>query len=334
MNNPLLQLSHLPEFSDIKPEHIVPAIEAILTNNRQEINHVLSQNNTLTWQNLMQPLEELEEHISLVWSAIGHLNATVNSPEIREAYEACLPKLSAYTTELGHNRVLFERTKQLYEEGKGQLTAPQKKALKDVLRDFHLAGVDLADADKKEYAKLQESLSQLTTTFENNVLDATNGWSRLVENEKTLSGLPELAIASAKQRATAKELDGWLFSLDMPSYIAVMSYADDRALREEMHMAFITRASDVGTNAGKWDKSQVMRDILKTRESVAKLLGFSNFAQLSLAKKMADTPDEVLGFLNDLVKKSRKKAEQDIEELTAFEKEQGCDELKPWDVAY
>jgi len=216
-----------------------------------------------------------------------------------------------------------------------KLEEAQKKIIDNALRDFHLSGIDLPDDKKKRYREIRQQLSKLTSKYEENVLDATQAWSKHITDEKQLAGLPESALAMSKQAAEAKELDGWLFTLNFPSYYAVVSYADDRALREEMYQAYSTRASDQGPNAGKWDNSKVMEDILELRHEVAVLLGYQNYAERSLATKMAETPDQVLTFLHDLAKRSKPMAKQELSELTGFAKqEHGVSDLSAWDIAY
>ncbi len=336
MSNPLLTMSGLPPFAQIKPEHVEPAIDSLLAENRRTVEQLLSGTNEYTWDNLVQPLEDMDDRLSRAWSPVSHMNSVMNSEALRDAYNACLPKLSEYGTEMGQNVGLYEAYKAVKDSGDyDRLDTAQKKVIENALRDFHLSGVDLPNDKKDRFKEIRQQLSQLTTKFEENVLDATQGWTRQVEDEARLAGLPESAQAMAKQAAAQKELNGWLFTLDFPSYFAVMTYADDRDLRSEMHEAFVTRASDQGPNAGKWDNSQVMEDILALRHELAQLLGYNSYAERSLVTKMADTPERVLGFLHDLAKRSKPVADKELHELEEFARiEHGVAKLEPWDIGY
>ena len=336
MSNPLLTMSGLPPFAQIKPEHVEPAIDSLLAENRRTVEQLLSGTNNYTWDNLVQPLEDMDDRLSRAWSPVSHMNSVMNSEALRDAYNACLPKLSEYGTEMGQNVGLYQAYKAVKDSSDyDRLDTAQKKVIENALRDFHLSGVDLPNDKKDRFKEIRQQLSQLTTKFEENVLDATQGWTRQVEDEARLAGLPESAQAMAKQAAAQKELNGWLFTLDFPSYFAVMTYADDRDLRSEMHEAFVTRASDQGPNAGKWDNSQVMEDILALRHELAQLLGYNSYAERSLVTKMADTPERVLGFLHDLAKRSKPVADKELHELEEFARiEHGVAKLEPWDIGY
>ena len=336
MSNPLLEMTGLPPFSKIKPKDVEPAIDSLLKQNREQLQHLLSDTAQYSWDNLIQPLEEMDDRLDRVWSPVSHMNSVVNSDELREAYNACLPKLSDYGTELGQNEQLYRAYKNIADSSEyEQLDAAQKKIIDNALRDFHLSGVDLPADKKQRYKEIQQRLSSLTTRFEENLLDATHAWHKQITDESQLAGLPESARAMARQAAGDKQLDGWVFTLDFPSYYAIMSYADDRDLRSEMHEAYVTRASNQGPNAGQWDNSEVMEEILALRHELAGLLGFANYAERSLATKMAESPDQVLSFLHDLARRVKPVAEQDLEELAVFAREQHrLDKLEPWDIAY
>ena len=336
MSNPLLEMTGLPPFAHIRPEHVEPAIDTLLAENRETVRRLLAANSEYTWDNLVQPLEEMEDRLSRVWAPVSHMNSVVNSEALRQAYNACLPKLSEYSTELGQNAELHAAYKSLHDTGEyARLDTAQKKVIDDALRDFHLSGVDLPAEQQARFKEIRQRLSKLTTRFEENVLDATQAWTRHVTDEARLSGLPDSARAMARQAAEQKGLDGWLFTLDFPSYYAVVSYADDRELRREMHEAYVTRASDQGPNAGKWDNSEVMAEILALRHELANLLGYRTYAERSLATKMADSPERVLGFLHDLARRSRPQAQKELEELRAFARDRyGLADLQPWDIAY
>ncbi|MDH5396230.1 MAG: M3 family metallopeptidase, partial [Gammaproteobacteria bacterium] len=259
-----------------------------------------------------------------------------NSDELRDAYNNCLPLLSEYSTEMGQNVELYEAYQSIKDSAEFvKLDSAQKKIIENALRDFHLSGIDLPPEKKKRYREIRQQLSKLTSKYEENILDATQAWSKHITDEKQLAGLPESALAMAKQAAEAKELTGWLFTLNFPSYYSIISHADDRALREEMYQAYATRASEQGPNAGQFDNSEIMEDILALRHEVAQLLGFKNYAERSLATKMAETPEQVLSFLHDLAKRSKKMAKQELAELTAFAKQlHGVTDLSAWDVPY
>ncbi|MFP3874383.1 MAG: oligopeptidase A [Thiohalophilus sp.] len=336
MSNPLLEMPALPAFGRIAPEHVEPAIDTLLQQNREELERLLAQNEVYSWENLIQPLEEMDDRLDRAWSPVSHMNSVVNSDALREAYNACLSKLSDYATELGQNEQLYAAYKAIADSPQyHQLEAAQKKIIDNALRDFHLSGVDLPTEKKQRYKAIQQRLSSLTTRFEENLLDATHAWHKQITDEKQLAGLPDSARAMARQAAEEKQLDGWVFSLDFPSYYAVMTHADDRALRSEMHEAYVTRASDQGPNAGQWDNSEVMEEILALRYELARLLGFASYAERSLATKMAESPQQVLSFLHDLARRARPVAERDLAELSEFARQQhGLDKLEPWDIAY
>ncbi|HBK4769653.1 TPA: oligopeptidase A [Serratia liquefaciens] len=336
MTNPLLTPFSLPPFSAIRPEDIVPAVQSALDDCRAAVERVVAQPGPFTWDNLCQPLAESDDRLSRIWSPVGHLNSVKNSPELRAAYEQALPLLSEYGTWVGQHEGLYQAYRSLKEgEAFAQLTAPQRKSVENALRDFELSGIGLSPEKQRRYGEIVARLSELGSTYSNNVLDATMGWSKLITDQAELSGLPESALAQAQAMAQAKEQEGWLLTLDMPSYLPVLTYGDNRALREEMYRAFATRASDQGPNAGKWDNSEVMAETLALRHELAQLLGFDSYADKSLATKMAENPEQVLGFLSDLAKRARPQAEQELAQLRAFAKQHyGVDELEAWDITY
>ncbi|MFT0211554.1 oligopeptidase A [Pseudomonas sp. F1_0610] len=332
--NPLLQDFDLPPYASIKPEHVKPAIEHILAQSREAIAKLLPQTEP-TWDSLVQPLDELSVRLSRAWSPVSHLNAVCNNPALREAYEACLPLLSAYSTEIGQNKALFEAYSALANGVQSKnLDTAQKTILAHELRDFRLSGIDLPETQQKRYGEIQMKLSELTSQFANQLLDSTQAWSKHVTEPELLAGLPESATAQMAQAAQAKGLDGWLISLEFPSYYAVITYADNRQLREEIYFAYSTRASDQGPNAGKHDNGPIMQQILELRAELAQLLGFANYSELSLASKMADSTEQVLTFLRTLAQQSKPFAEQDLAALRAFAKEQGVEQLEAWDMSY
>ncbi|UUD62431.1 oligopeptidase A [Pseudomonas seleniipraecipitans] len=335
-NNPLLQDFDLPPYSTILPEHVEPAVDAILAESRTVVADVLaSQGDTPRWETLIDALDEQGAKLGRAWSPVSHLNAVRNNPELRAAYEACLPKLSEYWTEMGQNRALFQAYEALAASPEAaSFDVAQKTILEQALRDFRLSGIDLPPEQQKRYGEIQMKLSELGSRFSNQLLDATQAWSKHVEDESLLAGITESAKGQMRQAAEAKDLQGWLITLEFPSYYAVMTYADNRALREELYAAYCTRASDQGPNAGQNDNGPVMAEILELRQELARLLGFANYSELSLASKMAETPEQVLSFLRDLAVRSKPFAAQDLSELKAFAAEQGCNDLQSWDVGY
>ncbi len=336
MTNPLLSNSSLPLFSQIKPEHVLPAIKETLNNCRKTIESVLEQNSEYTWDNLVQPIDEMDEKFSRAWSPVSHLNSVKNSPELREAYEACLPLLSQYSTWVGQHKPLYNAYKQLKDSKHFEnLSKAQKKVINNALRDFELSGIGLADDKQKRYGEIVAKLSELSSQYSNNVLDATMGWSKLITNIEDLSGMPESALAAAKEQAKAKEQDGWLLTLDIPSYLPVMTYCDNRDLRFELYQAYNTRASDQGPNAGKWDNTEIIKQIISLRAELAQLLGFDTYADKSLATKMAETVTQVTAFLTDLATKAKPQGEKELTELKRYAYEYfGASDIKPWDIAY
>ncbi len=332
--NPLLNLSGLPPFSRIRPEHVEPAIDRLLAEGREQIAALLDQGAPYTWDNLIEPLERLDDRIGRAWSPVSHMNSVVDSEPLRAAYNACLPKLSDYATEIGQNERL-QAAYQAVADGDEALDHAQRKLLENALRDFHLSGVDLPEAEKARFKEISQALSQLTTKYSENLLDATHAWSKLITDVEQLAGLPESALDLARQTAEQRGEEGWLLTLEFPSYLPVMNYADDRELRRELYEAFATRASDQGPHAGKWDNTAIMEQILALRHEQARLLGFANYAERSLARKMARSCEQVTGFLAELAQKARSQAKRELAELQQFAREHhGVDELAAWDIGY
>lgn len=332
-DNPLLTFSEFPDFKNIKPEHIEPAIDQLLADNLKQIDELLDSTSEYTWENLIEPLDELDDRLNRAWSPVSHMNSVVNSDELRDAYNNCLPMLSEYGTKIGQHKGLFKAYEQL--SHLDNLNDHQRKVIENSLRDFRLSGIDLDDEKQKRYGEISQQLSQLTSQFSDNLLDASNAWIYQTSDKEELAGLPESSLALAKQNAEEREKEGWVFTLDFPSYYPVMTYADSQALRQKLYEAYNTRASDQGPDAGKFDNSQLMRDILKLRHEKAQLLGFNNYAELSLAKKMAPSIDAVLDFLTDLAEKSHPQAESELIALKTFAKDNhGIEELNAWDIGY
>ncbi|MBL0641028.1 oligopeptidase A [Aeromonas veronii] len=336
MNNPLLTMDSLPPFSQIKPEQVQPAVIQAIADCKQKISDVLAQRDPHTWDSLIAPLEEVNDRLSRIWSPVSHLNSVLNSEALREAHDACLPLLSEFQTYVGQHEGLYQAYLALSQSDDFPLlSGAQRKEIQNTLRDFRLSGIGLPAEAQQRYGEIQARLSELASRFSNNVLDATQGWHKLVADEAELAGLPESVRAAARQMAELKGKEGWLFTLDIPSYLPVMMYADNRELRAEMYEAFTTRASDQGPNAGKWDNSAIMSELLTLRRELAQLLGFANYAELSLATKMADKTEQVVSFLTDLAAKSLPQGKAELEEIRTFAAEQhGQSELAAWDLAY
>ncbi|WP_125778750.1 oligopeptidase A [Pseudoalteromonas rubra] len=335
MTNPLIGMEGLPPFSKIKPEHVVEALKQAIEQCRNTIDEVLK-NDSYSWENLVLPREEADDKLARMWSPVSHMHSVVNNDALRQAYDACLPLLSEYSTYVGQHQGLYEAYKSLKEsDAFATLSTAQQKTINNALRDFQLSGIALAPEQQKRYGEICARLSELSAKFGNNVMDATQAWTKHVTDEAQLSGLPESALALAAHTAQSKELEGWLFTLDIPSYLPVMIYADNRALREEMYRAFATRASDQGPNANEFDNSALMSEELALRYELAQLLGFDSYADKSLATKMAQSPEQVFNFLNDLALHAKPQAEKELAELKAFaEKEYGATELAAWDYSY
>ena len=328
--NPLLDSHELPPFHEIRAEHVVPAMEELLTENRSAIEALVEQarQESPDWASLAAPLESLNDRLSRAWSPVSHLNGTMNSPELREAYQACLGKLSEYSTWLGQHEGLF-RAWQALKEGPAweALDEGQRRTVDNTLRDFRLAGVDLPAEKKQRYGEIKARLSELGNTFSNQLLDATQAWHLDLADESRLAAL--------RANAEAKGVAGYRITLDFPSFFPVMSYADDRELRREVYTAFVTRASDQGPHAGEYDNAPIMEETLALRRELAELLGFATYADYSLATKMAESPAQVLDFLEDLARRAVPQAKEEFAELEAYARDElGMGELAPWDVGY
>ncbi|SCZ64279.1 oligopeptidase A [Thiohalomonas denitrificans] len=336
MPNPLLEMTGLPPFQDIRPEHAEPAVDTVLTENRATLESLLSSGGPYGWNNLVEPLEAMEDRLGRVFSPISHMNAVVNSEPLREAYNNCRSKISTYHTELGQNAELFRAFTAIAEGPEyQQLDTAQRKVIDDALRDFRLTGIDLPGDKQERFKAVSQELSRLTSRFDENLLDATHGWQKSLADEERLAGLPESAKGLLRQYAEREGLEGWLVTLEFPSYFAVMTHADDRPLREEIYQAFSTRASDRGPRAGQWDNSEIMEEILRLRHEQAELLGFANYAERSLATKMAESPRQVVNFLRDLASRSVALARHELDELTTFARERdGLESLQAWDIGY
>ena len=333
MDNPLIDMPLLPPFASIRPEHVEPAIDTLLAGCRSRIEELTQRPDVPTWENFVEPLEEMADALNRAWSPVSHLNGVMNSDELRNAYNACLPKLSEYSTEVGQNRPMFECYRAVASQE--HLDATQRKLIENELRDFHLSGVDLPTDKQARYKEISLELSRLASRFSDNLLDATNAWSKLIVDAGELAGLPDSALDLAKQTAEQRSEQGWMLTLDFPSYLPVMTYADDRELRREVYHAYCTRASDQGPHAGQWDNGELMDQILALRHELAGLLGYANYAELSLEKKMARSTDKVTAFLEDLAERSVAQARAELTEIADYAREHhGADVLEPWDLAY
>ena len=335
MNNPLLEQKLLPAFSQIKPELIRPAIEKIINDNRSEINQLVRVDKP-NWRNLMDPLALMEDRLNKAWSPVRHMNSVKSSDPLREAYNQCLPLLSEYSTEISQNRSLYACVSNIANSMDfDRLDKAQQKTITDSLKHFRLGGVDLEGEARQRYQQLQKDLSELNSSFENNLLDANQSWQRLIDDKSELEGIPDYAISMMQQLAQQKENDGYRITLDMPCYIAVITYADNRDLRKAIYQAYTTRASDRGFTDKQWDNSANMVDIVAKRQEKAKILGFSDYAEYSLETKMAGSVDEVVQFLQDLAERSRAAALSEVEERQLFAESLGFEgELEAWDYPY
>jgi oligopeptidase A len=324
--------TQLPQFNNLDLTQFSNQLDTLLATNLQKINSLITHSIPPTWDNLMEKLEDMDNQLEIFWSPLSHLHAVMNSPKLRECYQACLPKLSAYETAIGHNQALYDAIKSIDIQ---TLTTTQQKIINDHVRDFELSGVALSPEKKHRFEEIEARLSDLSNQFENHVLDATQAYALHITDESRLKGLPEHALHAAKNLAIEKKLPGFIISLEIPSYLAVMTYADCRNLREEIYQAYVTRASDQGPFAEKFDNSPIMNELLALRHEKACLLGFANFAELSIATKMVESTTQVIDFLNSLIKKSHSQAEHELNELALFSKQEfSLEKLAPWDIAY
>ena len=332
-NNPLLHFSGLPKFNEIKAEHVSPAVDYLLAEARKTIETLAAAGETVTWDNFACKLEDMEERLSRAWSQVGHMNAVVNSPELREAYNENLSKLTDFYADLGQDERLYAKFRALRNSPEfEQLSDSRKKIIENELRDFRLGGAELPAAEKVRFKEIQETLSRLSSKFEENVLDATNDYALFVHDESTLTGIPADVLQAAADAAKADNKTGWKFTLHFPSYLPVLQYADDRQLRETLYRAYATRASEFGK--AEWDNSPIIAEILKLRQEAAALLGFENYAELSIATKMADSAKHVESFLEDLASKAKPFALRDRIELEEYAAKLGISDMQAWDVSY
>ena len=335
MNQPLFVQSDLPKFKSIQPEKIEAELRDLMNKNRTILSDLLAKPGPYTWDNLMQPLEEMGDELSKMWSPVAHLRAVTESESLREAFNHVLPLITEYQTEISQNEALYQAISSIAASPAFQtLNAAQRKIIENNIRDFKLSGIHLPADKKKRMAELQQELSRLTTKFSENLLDATHAWTLTVTDEAQLEGLPQQARQLAIDNAKQRNIDGYVFTLDYPSYSTAIKFLKNRELRKQLYEAYVTRASDQGPNAGKWDNTPVMNDILKVRHEFAQIVGFENFVDYSLVPKMAKSPQDVLRFLNDLVARSKPIAEDEYQEILKEAAKDGLNQIEMWDLSY
>lgn len=333
--NPLLDFSDLPQFAAIRPEHVSPAIASLLEENRAVVAALEAPATQVTWENFVEPLENATEKLGRAWGIVGHLNAVVDTPELRAVYNENQPLLTEFWTSLGQNLALFDKYKTLQASPVfNQFSQARKTIINNAVRDFRLGGAELSDDKKIRYAEIQEKQAALSTRFSENVLDATNDYGLFIDDITELKGLPEDVLQAARSAAEKDGKTGYKFTLHFPSYFPVLQYADNRELREKIYHANATKASELGSNP-EWDNTAIIAELLALRQEEASLLGYQNFAEVSLVAKMADTPAQVSAFLLDLANRARPFAEKDLAELRLFAREQlGIADLQAWDTTY
>ena len=332
-NNPLLHFSGLPKFQEVKAEHVSPAIEYLISQARADIETLVNSNEEVRWENFVAKLEDMEEKISRAWSQVGHMNGVLNSPELREAYNDNLSRLTDFYADLSQDERLYAKYRALRASKQfDTLTISQKKIVENELRDFRLGGAELPSAQKIRFKAIQEELSKLSSKFEENVLDNTNDYALYIEDAATLTGIPEDVLQTATEAAKSDGKTGWKFTLHFPSYLPVLQYGDNRELRETLYRAYATRASEFGKP--EWDNTPLISQILKLKLEEANLLGFANYAERSVATKMAKSVKQINDFLYDLAEKAKPYALKDKQELEEYAAKLGITDMQAWDVAY
>jgi len=341
-DNPLLDFSDLPRFGEIRPEHVTPALDVLLADAAAAVERAALPVTPASWADVVEPVERATEPLSRAWSVVGHLNAVADTPELRAVYGENLPRVTEFWSSVGQNLALYEKYKTLNASDEfAALSSERQKILSNALRDFRLSGAELPEDQKPHFAELQEKQAALSKAFSDHVLDATNAYAYVVEagNEAALAGLPEDVIEAAKEAAERDGKTGYKFTLHFPSYFPVMQYSENRPMREAMYRAYVTRASELGPQYGngkpEWDNTAVLAEQLKLRAEEAHMLGYNNFAEVSLAPKMAESPEQVMTFLEDLATRARPHAEQDWKELREFAaNELSLSDLQPWDMTF
>jgi oligopeptidase A len=341
MHNPLLSIGRdVPAYNQILPEHIQPAINALLTKAYDVLKEVENLQGVPSWANLIEPLEDVNESLGRAWGVVNHLTSVIDSPELRNAHAAMIPEVTAFSSYFSQNLIIFEKVKSLKNSSEWQtLSMAQQKSINNTIRDFQLGGAELTDDLKPIFAKNSENQANASKDFSDHVLDATDQFIHVVTSMDELAGLPEDVLAAAKELATEKGFEGWAFSLKFPSYFPVQQLAQHRPLRQRLYQAYVTRASELGAEYGQgkaeWDNTQLMLKILSLRQEEAKLLGYPNYAALSLVPKMAQDVDQVRKFLSEFATRAHPKALSDLAELTAFAKSKfNIEALEPWDITY
>jgi len=334
-DNPLLDFSGLPRFASIRPAHATPAVDALIAQARDVVERVVADPREPSWDSVAEPVADALDRLHRAWGALRHVNAVANTPELRDAYNANLPKVTSFHTDLGQDERLYAKYRALAASPSfAALDPTRRRVIDNELRDFKLSGAELPDAKKARFKAIQEELATLTATFDDHVLDATNAYALYVDDAKRLAGLPEDVVAEAREAAQADGREGWKLTVRMPCFLPVMKYAHDRTLRAELHRAQATRASDLGARP-EWDNTPIIERVLALRLEAANLLGFPDFAAVSLVPKMARSTDEVLAFLRDLAARAKPYAERDYAELLEFARDRlDLSRLEPWDVAY
>ncbi|MGH8781100.1 M3 family metallopeptidase [Paraburkholderia sp.] len=339
-DNPLLDFSDLPRFGDIRPEHVTPALDVLLADASAAVERASAPATPSSWADVVEPVERASEPLSRAWGVIGHLNAVADTPELRAVYGENLPRVTEFWSSVGQNLALYEKYKAIAAGGEfSALTGERRKILDNSLRDFRLSGAELPEDQKPHFAELQERQAGLSKAFSDHVLDATNAYAYIATSEAELAGLPEDTIAAAREAAEREGKEGWKFTLHFPSYFPVMQYSENRAMREAMYRAYVTRASELGAAYGggkpEWDNTANLAEQLQLRAEEAHMIGYRNFAEVSLAPKMAESPEQVMAFLEDLADRARPHAERDWQELRTFAADElGMAELQPWDTTF
>ncbi|HTH60361.1 MAG TPA: M3 family metallopeptidase [Paraburkholderia sp.] len=339
-DNPLLDFTGLPRFGEIRPEHVTPALDVLLADAKAAVERAAQPSTPAQWSDVVEPVERASEPLSRAWGVIGHLNAVADTPELRAAHAENLPRVTEFWASVGQNLALYEKYKAIAgSDAFGLLSGERRKILDNSLRDFRLSGAELPEDQKPRFAQLQERQAALSKAFSDHVLDATNAYAYFATDETELAGLPDDVIAAAREAAEREDKPGWKFTLHFPSYFPVMQYSENRAMREAMYRAYVTRASELGPTYGNgkpdWDNTDIIAEQLALRAEEAKMLGYNNFAEVSLTPKMAESPQQVMSFLDDLATRARPHAEKDWQELREFAAgELGLADLQPWDMAF